>query len=229
MTEYDYWKIFPRMPRKVTIGDITVRDGFQHLEKFISTRAKIFYAEELIFADMLLSSVKTNLLIGINPGARWPTKKWPADYFAELADLLIEKEKAHIAILGAEGDKETSDEILKQMRNKDKAISICGKTTILQLAAFIKRCNLIITNDSGPMHLAVSQEIPIVALFGPTSKEFGFYPLGKKDCVIEVDLPCRPCSIHGSLTCPKRHFRCMRDITPQMVLEAVRSILTSSQ
>jgi len=50
MTEYDYWKIFPRMPKKVTIGDITVRDGFQHLEKFISTRAKIFYAEELIFA-----------------------------------------------------------------------------------------------------------------------------------------------------------------------------------
>ncbi|MGD9362705.1 MAG: pyruvate carboxyltransferase, partial [Desulfobacterales bacterium] len=50
MTEYDYWKIFPRMPKKVTLGDITVRDGFQHLEKFISTRAKIFYAEEMIFA-----------------------------------------------------------------------------------------------------------------------------------------------------------------------------------
>ena len=50
MTEYDYWKIFPRMPHQVTIGDITVRDGFQHLEKFISTRAKIFYLEELIFA-----------------------------------------------------------------------------------------------------------------------------------------------------------------------------------
>jgi len=50
MTEYDYWKIFPRMPKKITIGDITIRDGFQHLEKFISTRAKIFYAEELIFA-----------------------------------------------------------------------------------------------------------------------------------------------------------------------------------
>jgi hydroxymethylglutaryl-CoA lyase len=50
MTEYDYWKIFPRMPKKVTIGDITVRDGFQHLEKFVSTRAKIFYAEEMIFA-----------------------------------------------------------------------------------------------------------------------------------------------------------------------------------
>ena len=47
MTEYDYWKIFPRMPRKVTIGDITVRDGFQHLERFISTRAKIFYIEEI--------------------------------------------------------------------------------------------------------------------------------------------------------------------------------------
>ena len=50
MTEYDYWKIFPRMPRKVTIGDITIRDGFQHLEKFISTEAKKFYLEELIFA-----------------------------------------------------------------------------------------------------------------------------------------------------------------------------------
>jgi hydroxymethylglutaryl-CoA lyase len=52
MTEYDYWKIFPRMPRKVTLGDITVRDGFQHLEKFISTRAKIFYAEEMIFCRL---------------------------------------------------------------------------------------------------------------------------------------------------------------------------------
>jgi len=50
MTEYDYWKIFPRMPRKVTIGDITIRDGFQHEEKFVSTAAKIFYLEELIFA-----------------------------------------------------------------------------------------------------------------------------------------------------------------------------------
>ena len=50
MTEYDYWKIFPRMPKKVTLGDITVRDGFQHLEKFISTAAKITYLEELIFA-----------------------------------------------------------------------------------------------------------------------------------------------------------------------------------
>ena len=50
MTEYDYWKIFSRMPRRVTIGDITVRDGFQHLEKFISTRAKIFYAQEMIYA-----------------------------------------------------------------------------------------------------------------------------------------------------------------------------------
>jgi hydroxymethylglutaryl-CoA lyase len=50
MTEYDYWKIFPRMPKKVTMGDITVRDGFQHLEKFISTRAKIFMLEQMIFA-----------------------------------------------------------------------------------------------------------------------------------------------------------------------------------
>ena len=50
MTEYDYWKIFPRMPKKVTLGDITIRDGFQHLEKFISTRAKIFFAENMIFA-----------------------------------------------------------------------------------------------------------------------------------------------------------------------------------
>jgi hydroxymethylglutaryl-CoA lyase len=60
MTEYDYWKIFPRMPRKVTIGDITIRDGFQHMEKFISTRAKIFYLEELIFAGCRYIEV-TNL------------------------------------------------------------------------------------------------------------------------------------------------------------------------
>ena len=64
MTEYDYWKIFPRMPKKVTIGDITIRDGFQHLEKFISTQAKITYLEELIFNQVHIPDVVKHQLDG---------------------------------------------------------------------------------------------------------------------------------------------------------------------
>ncbi|MGA1869970.1 MAG: lipopolysaccharide heptosyltransferase II [bacterium] len=189
--------------------------------------------EELQCADHILAShtpdhCAMNLLIAINPGARWPTKKWPVEYFAALADRLIEEKALPIALLGSAEDKETVNEILQYMRNRDKVLNICGKTSILQLAAFMRHCTLIITNDSGPMHLAVSQQVPVVAIFGPTSKEFGFYPLGKNDRVMEADISCRPCSLHGSKECKKKHFRCMRDITPQMVFEVVCSTLSLS-
>ena len=75
------------------------------------------------------------------------------------------------------------------------------------------------------MHLAWSQDVPLVALFGPTVKQLGFFPRGKNSTVAEIDLDCRPCGLHGPRKCPKDHFRCMRTLTPDMVWEKLSAKL----
>ncbi len=116
MTEYDYWKIFPRMPRKVTIGDITVRDGFQHLEKFVSTRAKIFYAEEMIFAGCRNIEV-TNL------GNAYLMPQF-ADAEKLLAHLRSDRFKKRCAKRGINYDDITITAVTIRERSVDRAIEL---------------------------------------------------------------------------------------------------------
>jgi len=116
MTEYDYWKIFPRMPRKVTIGDITVRDGFQHLEKFVSTRAKIFYAEEMIFAGCRNIEV-TNL------GNAYLMPQF-ADAEKLLAHLRSDRFKKRCAKRGVNYDDITITAVTIRERSVDRAIEL---------------------------------------------------------------------------------------------------------
>ena len=97
-----------------------------------------------------------------------------------------------------------------------------GETSLKELIAAISRCSVFLTNDSGPMHVAVASGIPTVAIFGPTTRELGFFPYGKGHTVIEKNLECRPCGLHGAKECPLGHFQCMRQITPDEVFAAVR-------
>jgi heptosyltransferase-2 len=92
----------------------------------------------------------------------------------------------------------------------------------------MKSCSLIITNDSGLMHLASALKIPIVAIFGSTIKSFGFSPFGVKNIIVENNsLNCRPCSHIGRNNCPKKHFKCMKDVTPQLVLGHLQNFMKS--
>lgn len=159
------------------------------------------------------------LLIGIAPGARWPTKRWPGENFSALGDLLTERLSADILILGDEADRQTSIEVARAMRNT--SIQTCGETSLRQLASLLQSCDLLVSNDSGPMHLATAVGTPVVAIFGPTVEEFGFAPWGEGNAVLSKPLPCRPCSLHGSERCPRGHFDCMRLIGPEEVFEAV--------
>ena len=165
----------------------------------------------------------SDLVIGLNPGSVWPTKRYPAEKYAALADRLIKELGAKVIIIGGAADVEAAEKVIQAMR--ENAVNLAGQTSLKQLIALTKRFNLLVTNDSGAMHIAVAQDVPVVAVFGPTTRDLGFYPYGKKDIVVEKDLPCRPCGRHGGYKCRRNNFACMKLITVSDVFNAVKERL----
>jgi len=169
-----------------------------------------------LFSDKKpLESLKglTNL-IGFCPGSRHYTKMWPKEYYIELGKKLTDNGFS-IALFGGKEDKIICDEISFYL---SKYINLCNDNDILQTAADMKMCKTIICNDSGLMHAACAVKVPIIAIFGSTVKEFGFTPYRCKNLILEnKSLTCRPCSHIGKSSCPKGHFKCMKEITPQLV------------
>ncbi len=161
-------------------------------------------------------------LVGIAPGSVWNTKRWLKEYFAILLNLL-EQENIKVILIGGEDDRLLCEEIVG--KSKANAMNLAGKLSILESAAVIQQLDLMISNDSAPLHIANAVKTDVIAFFGPTVQRFGCYPYRANDRMLEVDLYCRPCSKHGSRTCPEKHFRCMRDIKPKMAFEAIISYL----
>ncbi len=152
--------------------------------------------------------------IGLNTGGSWPTKRWPASKFASLADMLIDRYQAQIVLLGGPGDRERSDKIEGLMRNS--VINLAGETSLQQLAALLRKLNLVISNDSGPVHVAVASGTKTLTIFGP-SDEKKYKPLGQAESLLikVAELDCRPCGEHQ---CPLGHHRCMEDIEPEDIV-----------
>lgn len=161
-----------------------------------------------------------DLVIGINPGSVWPTKRYGTEKYAALADRLAQELNATIVIIGGPADVPVADKMAHEMH--ETAINLAGRTSLSQLTALMKRMNLLVTNDSGAMHIAVALGVPVVAIFGPTTQSLGFYPYSAKDIVVEKDLPCRPCGKHGGMRCPKKNFACMKLISVSDVYDAVK-------
>lgn len=161
-------------------------------------------------------------IVGIAPGSIRATKRWPKEYFAELLKKL-EGNNISVFLFGGKEDRALCDEIISKANSR--AINMAGELSILESAAMIEKMDLLVTNDSAPMHIANAVKTDVVAIFGPTVKRFGFFPYRQNDKVLEIDLYCRPCSKHGGKRCPEGHFRCMRDITPDRVLNVILSQL----
>jgi heptosyltransferase-2 len=168
--------------------------------------------------------VRRKAVIGIAPGSVWNTKRWLPERFSELCRMLSGK-GIEIVLIGGKEDEELCNEI-KKAAETENVHSAAGKFSILQSAELIRRCDLLISNDSAPLHLAVAMRTPVVAIFGATSPAFGFAPYGKRDVIVERnDLDCRPCSIHGSDKCPIGTFDCMVGISAKRVFEEVEEIV----
>jgi heptosyltransferase II len=157
-------------------------------------------------------------VIGINPGAFYgAAKRWFPDRYAAVADGLAKQYQARIVIFGSPSDIRVAEEVAANM--KARPVILAGRTTLGQLMGLIKECRLLITNDSGPMHLAAALDVPQLAIFGSTS-EIATGPLSPVARVIKQPADCNPCFLRE---CPT-DFRCMKAISVQLVLEGARDI-----
>lgn len=168
---------------------------------------------------------KENLLedkkiVVLAPGSKWFTKQWPVEYFNKLAESLKKLSNVRLIVVG--GKEEVNLPI-----EKENIIDMRGKTSLLGLADILSRADVVVTNDSSPIHIASAFKKPrIFALFGPTVEKFGFFPWSLNSKVFQVDgLKCRPCGIHGGKSCPEKHFKCMRDILPEEVFNEIKEYL----
>lgn len=165
----------------------------------------------------------THRIVVLNPGGNWDAKRWPAERFSELAEKLLDRfEDIEVALTGGAKDRALADGIVARA-NSDRCYSLAGKTGLNELAALFKKSVLVVSADSGPLHLASSSGARTIALFGPTAESVTG-PRGKgKSIVIKGDPECEvPCYID---VC-KKDFICMKSISADKVFEEVGEMLT---
>jgi len=174
-------------------------------------------------ADRLLHRLgigEGETLIGLNPGASFGSSKcWMPERFAEAGDRLAERFKARCIVLAGPGEEAVQAEIVDAMGSRPIAPAP-SDLPLDVLKGVVRQLNLLVTNDTGPRHFANAFHVPAVVLMGPTDPRYTHNP-EEKARVLRVDVPCGPCHLK---TCPEDH-RCMKAITPEMVVEAAESLL----
>jgi lipopolysaccharide heptosyltransferase II len=156
-------------------------------------------------------------LIALNPGASHPIKQWSTEQFALLADLLTEKLSAQVVLVGGTIDVPLAEEIVAKSRTKP--VVLAGKTSLLQLGAVLEQCAVLVSGDTGPMHMGTAVGTRVVGLFGATDP-LRTGPVGPGHTVVQAgDVACVPCK---SLTCSHAvYLKCMKNITPESVFQNV--------
>lgn len=180
-------------------------------------------------AEVLLEGV--GKFVAFAPSSVWATKRWPAERFAKLANLFWEKHGLRAVLVGGkeEADFIAARELLASFRGKGPApLDLIGKTTIGTMKAVLARARLVVANDTAPLHVAIAMGAPVLGVFGPTTKELGFFPLapsGKAGVAELAGLECRPCGLHGHKVCPLGHFRCMLELDSEAVFNEAEKVL----
>lgn len=164
-------------------------------------------------------------VIAFNIGASWKTKRWLDSYFAACADRFI-REGYDIAFLGGPTDVTLVEKCRAQMEEKERVHVFTGKVSLTVLAGLLRRCSLFLTTDSGPMHVGVAMNVPIVTMFG-ASPVPTFYPYDGKDVLIKTPEPCHPCGIHECPRQGKDNMACMKNIPVDVVMKYAEELLAA--
>jgi heptosyltransferase-2 len=179
-------------------------------------------AKKSISTKLQKAAIDKKSIYVLCPGAEYGvTKRWPIDYFATLAQQLINNETdAQVILLGSKSDHTLGEHIRTQASNTPKIHNWCGETSLDEAIALIGMSKVLVSNDSGLMHIGAALKIPQVAIFG-SSDPHHTPPLSDKAKVIWLNLPCSPCH---KRECPLGHLKCLRDILPATVLGAIQAL-----
>lgn len=153
--------------------------------------------------------------LAVAPGAQWANKRWTNAGYAASADTFCMQTGAYTVLIGGPGDVEICKQVQSLM--KTPSLNLAGKLNLMGSAALLGKAAMVLTNDTGMLHMAQAMKRPVVAVYGPTTRELGFFPQPENSRVAETDISCRPCTQKGLQYCPKKHFRCMNDIAPETV------------
>ncbi|HEX4825498.1 MAG TPA: lipopolysaccharide heptosyltransferase II [Candidatus Polarisedimenticolaceae bacterium] len=161
-------------------------------------------------------------LLAISPGSIWGTKRWTPEGFAAVARSAKDMGLRPVLV----GSPDEAD-LCRSIADLAGGVPVlAGTTNIPDLVALLARSKALVVNDSGPGHVASAVGTPVVAIFGPTVPAFGYTPFGPRNMIVEnPGLECRPCDRHGPQVCPLRHHRCMTEIPPARVVDALAQIV----
>jgi len=214
-----YFKIKPVFLRYIEVArHIGVEYDGKGTEIFIPEHVRVEIASRLKQAG-----IEGKPYVVLCPGASFKNKQWLPERFAELAKRLFE-EQHPVVIVGGKQEEEIGKKIV--LDTNGKAVNLAGKLSLLESGAVLANARVVVVNDTGMLMMAESQGTPVVGIYGPTAKWFGFYPILPASQTVEVDLRCRPCTKMGSNTCPKKHWKCMNEISTSMVYDKVISVIS---
>ena len=226
MVYFKKWKVKP-----VSTVDCYLK-GLGKIGLRIYNRIPKLYSknEERLWADnyLLESGVKKDeVLIGIAPGAKWETKRWDKDKFSFLAKSLSQELSSKFLLVGDKNDQMIIEDI-KACVGEGSVIQAID-IPLNRLVALVERCELFISNDSGPIHLASASGVPTIGIFGPTHPGLGFSPKGLGDKIFWAGVECSPCSLHGEKECVKESRFCMDQLKPEDIIREAKKMITASK
>jgi len=192
-----------------------VIDDEQGLDYFQDTEAARF-AKQILTQHRLTEKS----YVALCPGAHWHTKKWPPERYQELIMLMPE---TRFVLLGNKREEPLCSRIAAIA--EERAVNLAGKTEIAVSAEILRQARALVTNDTGLMHLACAVKTPVLALFGSTVRDFGFFPFRAKASVLEKTLRCRPCSTIGKAHCPKGTLECLSSLSAQETIAALKQLI----
>jgi heptosyltransferase-2 len=199
-------------------GDLGVTPDGQPADLFVSPAAEAR-------AEQWLSRVAfdpSRPLVALAPGAAHATKRWPVRHWRALAQAL-RRAGVHFVVVGNSCDRMLGTEIAEAGDCPDAVAA--GELDLQAVGALLRRCRACVAGDTGPMHMATAVRTPVVALFGPTVEQFGFFPYRAEATVLQLAITCRPCSTKGSAKCPEGHHRCLEGISPADVASKVMALV----
>lgn len=159
-------------------------------------------------------------LVALAPGAAHMTKRWPPEYWQALVRRL--RISSDMVVLGGTAERALGEDLVDA--GGGRVANAAGRFSLSGSAALLKRARVLAGGDTGVTHLATAVGTPVIALYGPGVEEFGFFPYNARAHVLQRALPCRPCSTHGGPRCPLGHHKCLRDILPDEVADALATL-----